>query len=54
MRSNRFNVVWQTLKDRSPKERKARPGWTLIKLLIKCSVLIWKILKVFSGEGDGS
>ena len=46
-----FNVVWQTLKWRK-QEKKNSKTWKLLKVVIKISCWVWKILKFFFDEGD--
>jgi hypothetical protein len=47
-----FNAVWQSFKDQRPEEKNSSKTWTLIKLLIRIGVVVWKILKFFFDEGD--
>ena len=49
-----FNVVWQTLRERKPEKKDRSKAWSLLKFLLRISVLAWKILKFFFDEGDSS
>jgi len=51
---NPINAVWQTLKCSKPKTRERNKFWGVIKILIRLSIIIWKLLKLFSDDGDDS
>lgn len=50
MISKIFDVVWQTISERSDKEKK-RHVWTAVKWVLRIAVLVWKVLKFFFHDG---
>ena len=50
MKVNVFNVIWQTLKEYKPTDKKNRINWALIRWLIKLALCAYKILKFFFDE----
>lgn len=54
MKIDFFNVVWQTLKKGKPEKKDRSKTWILLKLLLRASVLVWKILKFFFDDGDSA
>lgn len=49
-----FNVVWRTLSERKPEEKRRNKSWALIKWLIQIAAVIYKVLKYFFDESGSS